>query len=219
MLQPVCKVPVASFGPAGRRPFIGTRALRSDACQVGYRSRLSSVVAVLLLAGCGGGGAPGGECRSRGSAPRSSCRAPGASFPAPLYNKWFKAYSARPPERAGRLSVGRQRRRRQERDRPHRRLRRQRRGDEAGRHGQGRRRRAAVSDDRRQHRARLQPPGRRQSEAVAQGLRGHLPRHGQALERSGDRRGQSRREAARPADQRRRARRQQRHVVRVLAST
>lgn len=45
---------------------------------------------VLMLPACGGTGAPGGS--EAGDAVR--LQGAGASFPAPLYNRWFKSYSA-----------------------------------------------------------------------------------------------------------------------------
>jgi phosphate transport system substrate-binding protein len=106
--------------------------------------------AALMLSGCGSG-APG-----RAEAASSvKLQGAGASFPAPLYNKWFKAYGAAHQNvlvdyqsvgsGGGIKSVmdhtvdfG---------------------ASDRG-HGEGARRRAALSDDRREHRARVQPAGR-----------------------------------------------------------
>ena len=43
-----------------------------------------------MLSACGGAGTPGGS--EAGDAVK--LQGAGASFPAPLYNKWFKSYSA-----------------------------------------------------------------------------------------------------------------------------
>jgi phosphate transport system substrate-binding protein len=45
---------------------------------------------ILMLSACGGEGAPGDS--AAGEAVK--LQGAGASFPAPLYNKWFKSYSA-----------------------------------------------------------------------------------------------------------------------------
>ena len=112
---------------------------------------LAWLVPLLAVAGCGGSGS------AESSATAVKLQGAGASFPAPLYNKWFKAYGAAHPNvLVDYQSVGSGGGVKSVIDHD-RRLRRQRRGDEAGRHGQGARRRAAVSDDGRQHRARLQP--------------------------------------------------------------
>ena len=52
--------------------------------------------AMLVLAGCGGSDASGGPASMGGGAggPTVKLQGAGASFPAPLYNKWFKEYSA-----------------------------------------------------------------------------------------------------------------------------
>jgi phosphate transport system substrate-binding protein len=48
------------------------------------------VTFILMLSACGGGGAPGNAA----AGDTVKLQGAGASFPAPLYNKWFKAYSA-----------------------------------------------------------------------------------------------------------------------------
>ncbi len=61
------------------------------------------------------------SCNSKSAASTEGVKlqGAGASFPAPLYNKWFKSYSASHPDVRGGLSVGGQRQRQEERDRPH----------------------------------------------------------------------------------------------------
>ncbi len=93
----------------------------------------------------------------------------GATFPAPLYQRWFSEYNKLHPDRADQLPGARQRRRNQAVPRRPGELRRQRRGhDRRGDRG-GQERRRAAADDRRQHRAQLQPPGadRRSSSSLA----------------------------------------------------
>ena len=117
----------------------------------------------------------------------------GAALPALVHRVQQDA-----PRGSDQLPGARQRRRRQAVPGRPGQLRRQRRGhDRRGdRGGQGRRRPAA--DDGRQHRAGLQPPGwSGGAEAVARGVRRHLPRQDHQLERPEDRERQSRRHACR----------------------
>ena len=117
------------------------------------RFSISFIACAALAASACGNGTPG----QAEAASSVKLQGAGASFPAPLYNKWFKAYGAAHQNvQVDYQSVGS--------------------GggvksvidhtvdfgasDAAMKprgHGQGRRRRAALSDDRRQHRARLQP--------------------------------------------------------------
>jgi phosphate transport system substrate-binding protein len=54
------------------------------------RSLTALCSSIVLLSACGGTGAPGGS--ESGEAVK--LQGAGASFPAPLYNKWFKSYTA-----------------------------------------------------------------------------------------------------------------------------
>src|SRR5262245_24809305 len=55
----------------------------------GCTSMIVLLTAALALASCGSGGA-----EQRGSGGFVKLQGAGASFPAPLYSKWFKAYSS-----------------------------------------------------------------------------------------------------------------------------
>ena len=75
------------------------------------RSGITVVICAVIILALSG-------CNSKASSPSESVKlqGAGASFPAPLYSKWFKR-TARPQERGSGLSVGRQRQREKERNR------------------------------------------------------------------------------------------------------
>ena len=173
---------------------------------------------VLLVAGCGGESGP----VSAGAAPATGAtvklQGAGASFPAPLYNKWFKSYSAAHQNvLVDYQSVGSGGGVKSVIDRT----------VDFGASDAAMKTEdmAKVPDG-----VQLFPmtagsivlsynlPGVENLKLSRKAYGGIFTRDGEAVERSGDCRGQPRHEAARPADQCRRASRQQRDLVRLLSA-
>ena len=104
-------------------------------------------LASLMSSGCGGGGNI------------TTLQGAGATFPAPLYQRWFSEYHKLHPEvEINYQRIGSGAGIQQVHRRPGE-LRGQRRGHEGRGHGQGRGRRPAAAHDGRQHRPGLQPGG------------------------------------------------------------
>ncbi len=144
-----------------------------------------------------------GRCRRDAAGRRHADRADdqingaGATFPNPIYSKWFSEYNKLHPNVADQLSVDRIRRRHPADHEGDGLLRRQRRPDDR-RAAQGRaradpalpdgarRRRAGLQHRRREHRAEVHRPG----------AGGHLSRQDHEVERRGDREAEPGRQAA-----------------------
>ena len=105
----------------------------------------------------------------------------GATFPYPIYSKWFNEFHKRNPEPADQLPVDRQRRRHQADARRDGRLRRQRRADDRRAAAAGQDPHPAPPDGARRGGADLQPRRRRaRCKLHARGARRHLPRQDHA---------------------------------------
>ena len=139
---------------------------------------------------------PHNGCRERRRR-RVQINGAGATFPNPIYSKWFCRVQQAAPEHSHQLSVDRIRRRHPADHQPDGVLRRHRRSDDRRAVEVGARADPAPADGARRGRAGLQHPGRdRGVEVHGTGARRHLSRQDQEVERPGDREAEPRREAA-----------------------